>query len=77
VQVAGLDGEKRELRVGMSRVEFEGALGHPDEISEREFIAPKIFYRYYADLGLGIRIASGTVLEIVIAQLAEEKQFGF
>ena len=76
VQVAGLDGEKRQLRVGMTRTEIERALGNPDDITEREFLTPKIFYRYYTDLGVGIRIASGIVIEIVIAQLAEQRQLG-
>ncbi len=69
VRIAGAEGQVRQIQVGMSLVEFEAALGNPDEIMERPILNPDVLYRYYTDLGFGIRIAGGFVTEIMIAQL--------
>ena len=72
VEGTGLDGAKHLVRVGMTLAEFEKLLGKPSNLDEREFLAPREMYRYYPDIGIGVKVDHRTITEILIAPLPAE-----
>jgi tetratricopeptide (TPR) repeat protein len=61
-------GKKGTIFVGMKVGDFERLVGELD-YDMRELIDPNTRYRFYYGIGLALRIESGKIAEIVIAQL--------
>jgi tetratricopeptide (TPR) repeat protein len=63
------DGEPRMLRIGMSLNELEAALGvDASHWEERAGVEQQSEFRFYACLGLGVRVNGSEVAEIIVAQ---------
>jgi tetratricopeptide (TPR) repeat protein len=67
----GLGERPVELRVGMTRQDFERAL-EGEDYDFRELLAPDVFYRYYPDIGLAVKFEKGRVGELVVAQVPRQ-----
>jgi tetratricopeptide (TPR) repeat protein len=67
----GLGERPLDLRVGMTRQEFERAL-QGEDYDFRELLAPDVLYRYYPDIGLAVKFEKGRVGELVVAQVPRQ-----
>ena len=62
----------KNLTIGMSRADLEKMLD--DQVYDfRELDDPNLTYRFYAALGLGVRLEKDTVAELVIAQIPRRR----
>jgi tetratricopeptide (TPR) repeat protein len=69
----GIGTQVLKLKVGMTRDEIEKLLGD-EEYDFREIDRPGHTYRFYADLGLALRIQQGKVEELAIVQIPRRRQ---
>lgn len=74
IREAGLATGGKQVRVGMTTAELDALLG--ELYDKRELTRAGVYYRYYRELGLAIKISGGKVEEIVIAQIPERPQVG-
>lgn len=61
------------VRVGMTADELIAVIGDDYEMKRLQEDAPA--FRYYRQLGLGVRVKAGTVVELFVAQLPESDLF--
>jgi hypothetical protein len=69
----GISTQVQKLKVGMTRDEVEKLLGD-EEYDFREIDQPGHTYRFYADLGLALRIRQGKVEELAIVQIPRRRE---
>jgi tetratricopeptide (TPR) repeat protein len=67
IRTRGLGAEAKTLRVGMSEDEVIAIAGEFYDM--KSLTGAEIYYRYYRDLGIGVRVTAGRVEEIVVAQI--------
>ena len=61
---------KEEIRAGMTVDELDAALGGEAAAWDSRYgTNSQIVYRYYDNLGIGVRIAGNKVSEIIVAQI--------
>lgn len=63
----GLGGTSQMLRIGMPVAEFEQIAGEYYDM--KRLTSDDVYYRYYRDLGIGVRVVDSRVAEIVVAQI--------
>lgn len=73
VRPTGVGTQVLKLRVGMTREEVEKLLGE-EEYDFREIDLPGHSYRFYADLGLALRVKGGKVEELAIVQIPRRRE---
>jgi tetratricopeptide (TPR) repeat protein len=68
LQGKGLGAGKAELRVGMTKREFEQYL-EDEDYDFRQLDDPAVSYRFYPALGVAARLQKNTVVELVVVQI--------
>lgn len=70
LQGSGVGANKRELRIGMSQKQALDMLQDQRAQAEQQAIAdPKVRFRFYPELGIGVRFVNERLEEIAIAQI--------
>ncbi|MCE9561775.1 MAG: M48 family metalloprotease [Planctomycetes bacterium] len=72
VRATGIGTQTFKLKIGMTRDEVEKLLGD-EEYDFREIDQPGHTYRFYADLGLALRLRAGKVEELAIVQIPRRR----
>lgn len=63
--------EAGTISIGMTTAELQQLLG--DEYQPCEIAATEVYYRFYRDKGLAVRVSKGKVVEVVVVQLPEPR----
>lgn len=66
---------KGSVRVGITKQQLEQVLGEED-YDFRQLVNPDIYYRFYRDLGLAVRIRQDKVEELIVVQIPEHTMLG-
>jgi Zn-dependent protease with chaperone function len=67
----GLAARAKRLRVGLSKAELEDVLADQD-YGFAELVMPDVYYRFYRDLGLAVRVEKGKLKELVVVQIPRQ-----
>jgi len=67
LRTQGLGGTTASLRVGMTEAELAQTAGEFYDM--KRLTSDDVYYRYYRDLGIGVRVIDSRVAEIVVAQI--------
>jgi hypothetical protein len=65
IKTAELGSKFFDVKVGMTRKDLDAGLAVLYDF--RELIEPEEYYRYYPDMGFGVRLDKGRVSEVVLA----------
>jgi hypothetical protein len=69
----GPGGQASEIRTGMTVAELDAALGGEATTWDSRYgTNTQIVYRYYDNLGIGVRVAGDKISEIIVAQIPYE-----
>lgn len=69
VRASGLGAETTWIHVGMPEDDFNRVAGEFYEM--KRLTDARTYYRYYRELGIGIRMSGGKIAEIVVAQIPD------
>lgn len=67
LRTQGLGGATYALRIGMSEAELTQTVGEFYDM--KRLTSNDVYYRYYRELGVGVRVVDSQVAEIVVAQI--------
>jgi hypothetical protein len=73
VRPTGVGTQTVKLKIGMTTSEIEKLLGD-EEYDFREIDQPGHSYRFYADIGLALRLRQGKVEELAIVQIPRRRE---